>query len=91
MWLYFRLHYQDNVIAGFINSVIIGILAYFIILKKMLICEGKYCFRIGHHVVEGTHYKTCPKHTTAHDHKMLIAKHMKKYPEAHKFLKSKQK
>jgi hypothetical protein len=88
MWLsYFHAHYQDNVVAGFINSIVIGIAAYFIILKKMLVCQEKWCFRIGHHKVEGTHYKTCPKHSTAEIHKKWQHKHNAKYPEQHEFLK----
>ena len=71
-----------NVAAGFIYAIIL----YLAVFKKMYVCEGKWCFRIGHHRVKGTHYKTCPKHTTDKDHKILIAKHKRKHPEAHKFL-----
>jgi hypothetical protein len=86
-WQYFQLHYQDNVIAGFINSIILGVAAWFLIVKKMLICKETWCFRPGHHKVEGTHYKTCPKHTTKEIHDKWKIQHKKDYPEAHKFLK----
>lgn len=45
------------------------------------------CWRIGHHPVVGTHYKTCHKHATTTDHKALQAHHADKYPQQHKFLK----
>ena len=90
IWQYFSQHYQDNVIAGFINSIVIGVLAYFIILKKMLVCKEDWCFRFGHHKVEGTHYKTCPKHTNAEVHNRLQKAHRDKHPKADKFLQSKQ-
>jgi len=89
LWQYFQQHYQDNVIAGFINSIVVVILAYFLILKKMLVCQEKWCFRIGHHKVDGTHYKTCNKHATYAIHTKWQHKHFAKYPEQHKFLTGK--
>lgn len=86
MFTYFQVHYQDNVIAGFIASSILWILAYFIVLKKILICQETLCLRIGHHKVDGTHYKTCPKHTCPETHVKLKHKHYAKHPQAHKYL-----
>lgn len=44
------------------------------------------CWRIAHHPVEHTHYKTCHKHATEHIHESLEQKHAKLYPEQHKLL-----
>ncbi len=44
------------------------------------------CWRIGHHPVEGTPYKTCHKHATIDSHKKLHEEHEHKYPEQHKLL-----
>ena len=84
---YFQLHYQDNVIAGFIYTFIVFGLTYLLIIKKMLICKKNWCFRYGHHKVPGTHYKTCPKHTNDEVHKDLQARHAAKHPETHAYLK----
>jgi hypothetical protein len=89
IWQYFQAHYQDNVIAGFINSIVLVLFTWFILIKKMLICKEKWCPRIGHHLVEGTHYKTCPKHTTNEIHTKWQEHHKVKHPGAHAFLKGK--
>lgn len=47
------------------------------------------CWRVAHHPVKGTHYKTCHKHTNKFDHDRLQAKHKKKHPKEHAFLKGK--
>lgn len=49
-------------------------------------CHVKGCFRIGHHPVEGTNYKTCHKHLTKEDHDKLSIHHAKHHPEQHKML-----
>lgn len=49
-------------------------------------CTVKGCWRIGHHAVDGTPYKTCHKHTTTDTHKKLHKEHQHKYPEQHKLL-----
>lgn len=46
------------------------------------------CWRIAHHKVVHTPYKTCHKHTTMADHKRLVAHHAKNHPEQHALLKS---
>ena len=72
-------------------SAIIGVLAYFLILKKILVCEKQWCFRIGHHRVAGTHYRTCNKHATPEYHTELQHRHYAKYPRQHEFLSGKEK
>jgi hypothetical protein len=49
-------------------------------------CTVKGCWRIGHHPVTGTPYKTCHKHATPAIHKKLHSNHEHKYPEQHKLL-----
>jgi hypothetical protein len=44
----------------------------------------KSCWRIAHHRVEGTHYKTCHKHATPEEHQRLYDLHAQKFPEQHK-------
>ena len=44
----------------------------------------KSCWRIAHHRVEGTHYKTCHKHATPDEHARLQEMHRHKFPEQHK-------
>ena len=44
----------------------------------------KSCWRIAHHRVEGTHYRTCHKHATPAEHARLSALHARKFPEQHK-------
>jgi hypothetical protein len=67
-------------------SIICGVAVYFVVLKKMIMCKETWCFRLGHHPVHGTHYKTCPKHTNAKIHRKWQAHHKAHHPEAHKFL-----
>jgi hypothetical protein len=45
------------------------------------------CFRLSHHDVAGTHFRTCHKHFTAKDHARLQKIHEEKYPEMHIFMK----
>lgn len=49
-------------------------------------CAVKGCPRIGHHPVEGTHYKTCHKHATLDAHKVLQKKHRREWPDMHELL-----
>jgi hypothetical protein len=44
------------------------------------------CWRIGHHPVAGTPYKTCHKHATMDIHDRLHKEHKLKHPEQHKLL-----
>jgi hypothetical protein len=44
----------------------------------------KTCWRIGHHPVIGTPYKTCHKHATLKQHQHLHLSHSLNYPEQHK-------
>jgi hypothetical protein len=46
----------------------------------------KSCWRIAHHRVEGTHYKTCHLHATPAEHARLSALHAHKFPEQHELL-----
>lgn len=41
--------------------------------------------------VEGTHFKTCHKHSTASHHAFLKQLHAEKHPEQHAFLNGKEK
>ena len=79
MWRYIQLHYQDNFIAGIIQTIVIGGLTYFFILKRLIFCEKKWCFRYGRNKVPHTHYKTCTKHTNKKIHKKLQTHYNKKY------------
>lgn len=44
------------------------------------------CWRLAHHRVQGTHYKTCHKHATKQEHLTLHNKHATEYPDQHEFL-----
>lgn len=44
------------------------------------------CWRIGHHPVAGTPYKTCHKHATQTIHDQIHKEHERKYPAQHKLL-----
>jgi hypothetical protein len=45
------------------------------------------CWRLSHHDVAHTHFRTCHKHFTEDDHARLQKLHQEKFPEMHKFLK----
>lgn len=49
-------------------------------------CTIKGCWRIAHHPVDRTPYKTCHKHATPAIHKELNKKHASDYPEQHELL-----
>lgn len=49
------------------------------------------CWRLSHMKVEGTHFKTCHKHSTASHHAFLKQLHAEKHPEQHAFLNGKEK
>jgi hypothetical protein len=44
------------------------------------------CLRYAHLEVQGTHYKTCHKHSTIDLHKRLRRQHLKDYPLQHELL-----
>ncbi len=44
------------------------------------------CFRLSHHDVAGTHFKTCHKHFTEVDHRRLQKIHEKKFYAMHNFI-----
>ncbi len=44
------------------------------------------CWRLAHHPVPGTIYKTCHKHATEDDHNKLFEKHKRKFPKQHNLL-----
>jgi hypothetical protein len=58
-----------------------------VLYRKKWECGEKGCWRLGHHPVKNTHYKTCHKHTNAKTHNKLGLNYRRKYPEAHAFLK----
>lgn len=41
------------------------------------------CWRIAHHSVRGTHYKTCHRHATTDIHRKIHSYHKHRYPEQH--------
>jgi len=49
-------------------------------------CREKGCYRLAHHPVEGTTFKTCRPHATVEVHDRLSAEHAKKHPEQHELL-----
>jgi len=49
------------------------------------------CFRLGHHQVQHTHYKTCHRHATIDVHKALKDRHKEKHQDMHALFTSKQK
>lgn len=80
--------WEGNVYGNLVASALLsgGIIYGF---YRKVNCAQKGCWRIGRHPVEGTHYKTCPKHTTEFYHLELQKHHKVKYPEAHAFLAKK--
>jgi hypothetical protein len=52
-------------------------------------CTERWCFRLGHHPVEGTTFKTCRPHAKAEIHDRLFAEHAAKHPEQHELLNRK--
>lgn len=68
------------------NLTVFGLLVSIFGLYKHHNCTEKGCWRIGHHTVEGTTYKTCHKHTTENVHMKLFLHHSEKRPEQHALL-----
>lgn len=68
-------------IAG--DLVYVGVM---ITVYKKLNCTQSRCWRIGHHPVHGTHYKTCHKHATESYHAKIAQDHLEEFPQQHKFL-----
>jgi hypothetical protein len=64
-------------------SAILGTAIFWRLYKKDK-CAS--CWRPGVHRVEGTHYRTCHKHSNSVDHKKLREQHRRKYPVEHKLL-----
>jgi hypothetical protein len=50
---------------------------------RHLKCQS--CWRVAHHQVEGTHFKTCHKYATVDAHARLVEPYRRKFPEQHKF------
>lgn len=48
------------------------------------------CWRIAHHAVKGTPWKTCHKHATLRDHKELHRQHEIRFPRQHDLLNRKE-
>jgi hypothetical protein len=55
-------------------------------LWKRFNCNQRRCWRIGHHRVEGTTYRTCAKHATLRDHTALRERHARERPEQHELM-----
>lgn len=64
----------------------LGIIGGLVAMYRKNNCHVKWCWRFSHMRVEGTHFKTCHKHSTASHHALLRQIHAEKYPEQHKFL-----
>lgn len=57
----------------------LGYVVVFGVAYKHVRCQS--CWRVAlHHKVPGTHYRTCPHHSTADEHERLLAKHKRKWP-----------
>ena len=69
-----------------IVQVPVYVLVLVSIYRKKWECTEKGCWRIGHHQVGNTHYKTCLKHTNDEVHDRLMVDHKRKHPNAHAFL-----
>ena len=85
IWQYIHIHYQDNFLAGLLDSLFLGGLVFL----GAFVCAEKLCFRPGWHQIKGTHKRTCNKHATKSIHEKHQHKHFAKYPQQHKFLKEK--
>ena len=90
-WHYFFLPvglawYTGNVWGNQLQWTIVWLPTLLVIYRKKWECTDKGCWRIGHHPVKGTHYKTCNKHTDARTHKLLQLNHRRKHPKVHEFL-----
>jgi hypothetical protein len=77
---------QPAWISNLSNLTSITTLGAIAAMYKKFNCEQRHCWRIGHHKVEGTTYRTCGKHTTAAVHETLQQKHAHKRPDQHAFL-----
>jgi len=82
-WLFVN---QPIWVSNVSNLTSITVFGAVIGLYKKFNCNQPKCWRIGHHKVEGTTYRTCSKHTTLEVHSALQKKHAKERPEQHKLL-----
>lgn len=82
-WLFVN---QPTWVSNLSNLTSITVLGAVIGMYKKFNCNQSGCWRVGHHKVEGTTYRTCSKHTTLKFHTALQQKHAKKRPEQHRFL-----
>lgn len=49
-------------------------------------CSEKRCWRVAHHQVDGTHYKTCHLHASKTHHWRLQKRHKHEHPDMHELL-----
>lgn len=69
-------------LSGFMGSV--SILGAIVVWYKHHKCVS--CFRIAHHQVNRTPYKTCHKHATIDNHDIIRMNYKRDYPDQHKLL-----
>lgn len=82
-WLFVN---QPTWVSNVSNLTSITVLGAVIGLYKRFNCNQPRCWRVGHHKVDGTTYRTCTKHTTIGFHSALQKKHAKERPEQHALL-----
>jgi len=84
LWVLFD--WPNGIVVGnLIASMLWALPTWFILLKK-LHCAEHGCFRPGRHLVAGTTYNTCQKHTTKEIHDRLFQRHSVKFPDQHDHL-----
>ncbi|MGH7156849.1 MAG: hypothetical protein ACREGG_01940 [Candidatus Saccharimonadales bacterium] len=87
-WLFVN---QPTWVSNVSNLTSITVLGVVVGLYKRFNCNQPRCWRIGHHKVDGTTYRTCSKHTTLEYHTALQKQHAVKHPKQHEFLAHKHK
>lgn len=78
--------YQPTWINNGSNLTVFGILGTLVAALRSRNCTEKGCWRLGHHPVEGTKYRTCHKHATIEVHDRLQSEHAIKHPLQHELL-----
>jgi hypothetical protein len=87
MWLWHELvTKQPAWISNLSNLTSITVFGALVGMYKKFNCSQHGCWRVGHHKVEGTTYRTCGRHVTAEVHQALFERHALKRPEQHRFL-----
>jgi len=87
MWLWHELvTNQPAWVSNVSNLTSITVFGALVGFYKKFNCNQRGCWRVGHHKVEGTTYRTCGRHVTAAIHQALFERHARKRPEQHRFL-----